>query len=62
MFAQTDDAVVSEDTESEETEDSAFWEGVTKPGNAKAAASQENEVLTFILEVNLKMTGVLCDE
>ncbi|XP_072238381.1 protein OS-9 isoform X2 [Leuresthes tenuis] len=38
-----DDAVVSEDTESEETEDSAFWEGVTKPGNAKAAASQENE-------------------
>ncbi|KAM4587707.1 protein OS-9 isoform 2-T2 [Odontesthes bonariensis] len=41
---QKDDAVVSEDTESEETEDSAFWEGVTKPGNAKTAASQqENE-------------------
>ncbi|XP_068449738.1 protein OS-9 isoform X1 [Clinocottus analis] len=39
-----DTAEVSEDVGSEEVEDSDFWEGVTKPGNSKTTASQqENE-------------------
>ncbi|XP_070814987.1 protein OS-9 isoform X4 [Chaetodon trifascialis] len=39
-----DTADVSEDVGSEEAEDSDFWEGVTKPGNPKTtAAQQENQ-------------------
>ncbi|XP_076613285.1 protein OS-9 isoform X3 [Chaetodon auriga] len=39
-----DTADVSEDAGSEEVEDSDFWEGVTKPGNPKTtAAQQENQ-------------------
>lgn len=42
---ETGVADVAEDAGSEEAEDSHFWEGVTKPGSSKTAASQqENEV------------------
>uniref|UniRef100_A0AAQ5YPX7 Endoplasmic reticulum lectin n=2 Tax=Amphiprion ocellaris TaxID=80972 RepID=A0AAQ5YPX7_AMPOC len=34
---------VSIDAEKEETEDSEFWEGVTKPGNSKTSASQQED-------------------
>ncbi|XP_067359555.1 protein OS-9 isoform X1 [Channa argus] len=36
-----DIADISEDARSEEAEDSAFWEGVTKPASSKTASSQQ---------------------
>ncbi|XP_068576699.1 protein OS-9 isoform X2 [Cebidichthys violaceus] len=38
-----DTADVSEDAGSEETEDSDFWEGVTKPRSSKTTASQQED-------------------
>lgn len=38
---QSDGTDVLEVTESEEAEDSDFWEGVTKPGNSKTSDSQQ---------------------